>query len=117
MCRQPAIRAPFRGFVAPYFLRRAISPGISFSASSISLRPHSARDRSLTLYGSDETAGAEGISASPCQIWNCVLFLKETLAERYRSLRRRPPSRRKRVAIAAGSLRAAAVIDAAERTE
>ena len=26
----------------PYFSRRAISPGISFSASSISLRPHSA---------------------------------------------------------------------------
>src|SRR5262245_56500616 len=50
MCRQPATRAPVRGLVWPYFLRRAIRPGISFSASMISLRPQSARERSFTLY-------------------------------------------------------------------
>ena len=34
--------APVKGLVGPYFARRAISPGISFSASLISLRPQSA---------------------------------------------------------------------------
>lgn len=43
MCKQPAIRAPFKTFRGPYFLRKAIKPGISFSAISISFRPHSAR--------------------------------------------------------------------------
>ena len=49
MCRQPAMRAPVSGLDWPYFLRRAIRPGISFSASMISLRPSSASDRSATL--------------------------------------------------------------------
>lgn len=44
MCKHPAIRAPFRTFCGPYFLRRAIKPGISFSAISISFRPHSASE-------------------------------------------------------------------------
>src|SRR6476660_4482065 len=58
MWRQPAIRAPLSGLVRPYFSRSAIRPGISFSANSISLRPHSARrlnsagEQSRTLYGS-----------------------------------------------------------------
>ncbi len=43
---------PASGLLGPYFLRRAIRPGISFSASSISFRPQSANDRSATLYGS-----------------------------------------------------------------
>uniref|UniRef100_A0A1I8I4J5 RING-type domain-containing protein n=1 Tax=Macrostomum lignano TaxID=282301 RepID=A0A1I8I4J5_9PLAT len=43
MCRQPAIRAPFSGCWAPYFFRRAMRPGISFSAISMALRPQSAR--------------------------------------------------------------------------
>ncbi len=51
MCRHPAMRAPFSGFCAPYSSRRAISPGISVSAISISLRPHSARERSATWCG------------------------------------------------------------------
>src|SRR3989304_1622267 len=57
MCKQPAMRAPRSGFVRPYFSRNAISPGISFSARSISLRPHSARrsslagEQSITLHG------------------------------------------------------------------
>src|SRR5690606_29272670 len=49
MWRQPAILAPLSGFSAPYLARSAISPGISFSASAISLRPHSARLRSAPL--------------------------------------------------------------------
>lgn len=44
ICKQPAILAPFNGFVGPYFSRHAISPGISFSAKTISLRPHSANE-------------------------------------------------------------------------
>ena len=49
MCRQPAIRAPARGLLAPNSVRRLMSPGISFSAMVISLRPHLARLMSLTL--------------------------------------------------------------------
>ncbi len=49
MCRQPAMRAPARGLEVPNSSRRAIRPGISFSAISISLRPNSARERSATL--------------------------------------------------------------------
>src|SRR6476661_4689149 len=51
MCRQPAMRAPASGFECPYFSRKAIRPGISFSANMISLRPQSASDMSATLYG------------------------------------------------------------------
>ena len=50
MCRQPAIRAPFKGFCLPYSSRSDIKPGISASANVISLRPHSAREMSFTLY-------------------------------------------------------------------
>ena len=49
MCRQPAIFAPASGFDAPCFARSDISPGISFSASAISLRPQSASPMSATL--------------------------------------------------------------------
>jgi hypothetical protein len=44
MCRQPAIRAPARGWSAPYLARMAMRPGISTSESSISRRPKAARD-------------------------------------------------------------------------
>lgn len=43
MWRQPAMRAPFRGLVLPYSSLIFIRPGISFSAISMALRPHSAR--------------------------------------------------------------------------
>lgn len=43
MWRQPAMRAPFRGLDWPYSSLIFISPGISFSAMSMALRPHSAR--------------------------------------------------------------------------
>ena len=43
MWRHPAIRAPFKGLEGPYFLRKCINPGISFSAKVSSLRPKSAK--------------------------------------------------------------------------
>ena len=49
MCNEPAMRAPARGWLSPYSARRAMSPGISSSASTISLRPNSARPMSATL--------------------------------------------------------------------
>ena len=48
MCRQPAMRAPLRGCEAPWRSRKVMSPGISFSASSIPPRPRLARERSFT---------------------------------------------------------------------
>src|ERR1017187_7968198 len=50
MWREPVIRTPAKGWVAEYFLRMDIRPGISYSAIIISLRPHSARRMSATLY-------------------------------------------------------------------
>jgi hypothetical protein len=47
MCSEPVIRAPFSGCASPYSRRSAISPGISVSAFSISLRPKPARPMSL----------------------------------------------------------------------
>jgi hypothetical protein len=44
MCKQPAMRAPARGWSAAYLVRMAIRPGISISARSISRRPKAARD-------------------------------------------------------------------------
>jgi hypothetical protein len=49
MWRHPAIRAPFKGWLGPYFSRMAMRPGISCSASSISFRPKAAREMSATL--------------------------------------------------------------------
>src|SRR6478609_6770520 len=49
MCSDPEMRAPFSGSTSEYSRRSAIKPGISCSASRISLRPNSARPRSATL--------------------------------------------------------------------
>ena len=49
MCRQPAMRAPFRGCSAPNSRRSAMSPGISRSARSIIRCPWRASAMSLTL--------------------------------------------------------------------
>src|SRR5687767_2645002 len=49
MCKQPATRAPFSGWLAPYSALKAIKPGISASANLISFLPHSARLISATL--------------------------------------------------------------------
>ncbi len=50
MCSEPVIRAPFSGCAAANSSRVCIRPGISTSASAISLRPNSARPMSATLY-------------------------------------------------------------------
>ena len=50
MCKQPAMRAPFKGFAEANSSRIAIKPGISASANFISFLPHSARLMSFTLY-------------------------------------------------------------------
>ncbi len=49
MCSEPVIRAPASGCDAAYSARIVIRPGISCSASWISLRPNGARERSATL--------------------------------------------------------------------
>src|SRR5258708_4961061 len=48
MCREPVMRAPLSGCCLAYSWRMAMRPGISVSAILISLRPHSARLKSLT---------------------------------------------------------------------
>src|SRR4051812_26049722 len=49
MWRLPTILRPLRGWALAYSARTAMRPGISCSARRISLRPQSARERSLTL--------------------------------------------------------------------
>ena len=49
MCSEPETRAPLSGSTSAYSRRSAIRPGISCSASRISLRPNSAKPRSATL--------------------------------------------------------------------
>ncbi len=49
MCSDPVMRAPRSGWASAYSRRSAIRPGISCSASWISLRPNAASDRSATL--------------------------------------------------------------------
>src|SRR5579859_7508173 len=51
MCKLPVIRAPRSGWLGAYSSRTAISPGISCSASWISLRPNEASERSATWNG------------------------------------------------------------------
>ena len=56
MCSEPATFLPFSGWDGPNSRRSAIRPGISCSASSISLRPKAARERSATLKSVTEPA-------------------------------------------------------------
>ena len=51
MCSEPAMRAPASGCSGPNSSRRAMRPGISFSARRIWWRPASASERSATLKG------------------------------------------------------------------
>merc|ERR1719375_2063757 len=57
--RDPEMLTPLKGCLKPNSLRHDISPGISVSARSSSLRPNSARPRSLT-FESDGDHGAHG---------------------------------------------------------
>src|SRR5262245_23754431 len=54
MCSDPMMRALASGWLSANSARRAMSPGISTSASSISLRPQLASDRSATLKSPSE---------------------------------------------------------------
>ena len=56
MCSEPVMRAPRSGCEGAYSRRIAIRPGISCSASVISLRPNSASERSATLKSSVRVA-------------------------------------------------------------
>src|SRR5215203_5310884 len=67
MCSEPEMRAPASGLVAPNSARRARSPGISCSASNISLRPNGASDRSATRK-SRRAASVELMGWSPRQV-------------------------------------------------
>ena len=62
MCSEPVMRAPFSGCASAYSRRIDIRPGISCSASTISLRPNSASERSATLK-SVSVATAVGVIA------------------------------------------------------
>src|SRR4051794_5070622 len=62
MWSEPVTRAPASGCSSAYLRRSDMRPGISCSASSISLRPYSARERSATL---KSAAGAVGVVKLP----------------------------------------------------
>ena len=75
MWRQPAMRAPFKGWEGPYcerwildpadllqsptFFLKYMRPGISFSAISISLRPKAARETSKDLEKCNQSRGSQ----------------------------------------------------------
>ncbi len=81
MWRLPVTRCPFKGCVAAYSLRSAIRPGISCSARTISLRPHSARPRSATLYSRPPfLEGADTVVVMVFPFLSCVLFRRRSLA-------------------------------------
>ena len=54
MCSEPMMRAPASGWASANSARVDMRPGISCSASSISLRPKRARERSATLKSSGD---------------------------------------------------------------
>src|SRR4051812_9753081 len=62
MCSEPMTRRPLSGWRLAYSARTAIRPGISCSASMISLRPQSASDRSATLNSRDPAAGVAWVA-------------------------------------------------------
>src|SRR5438270_12533758 len=66
MCSEPVMRAPFSGCASAYSRRIAIRPGISCSASVISLRPYSASARSATLKSVCVRVAAGVIADMPC---------------------------------------------------
>src|SRR5690349_4911551 len=64
MCSEPVTRAPLSGWRSACSRRVAMRPGISCSASWISLRPNAASDRSATLKSPSATvAGRPSIGA------------------------------------------------------
>src|SRR5262245_52595887 len=77
MWSEPMILAPASGFFPRYSDRRAIKPGISCSASRISWRPKSPRERSLTLNGSRPASRA---AANGCWSNAVVVTLPPSLS-------------------------------------
>ena len=85
MCSEPETRAPLSGSTSAYSRRSAIRPGISCSASRISLRPNSASERSATLksiplrtsavsvMGTTVTRPPHAGSVAPCRSANGVI--------------------------------------------
>src|SRR6202050_3415389 len=65
MCSEPVFRAPRSGWEWANSSRTDMSPGISCSASRISLRPNSASDRSATLNGTASVGMACSFRVAP----------------------------------------------------
>jgi hypothetical protein len=63
ICRLPTMFRPFSGCLRPYSSRHAIRPGISCSASMISLRPHSAAARNFSRFSMSRTLNSSGCLA------------------------------------------------------
>ena len=87
MCSEPVMRAPLSGWASAYSARMAIRPGISCSASWISLRPKSASERSATLKsgvggrggrGHAVSVGVVGVGAAAGQEAHVLLLLEAT---------------------------------------
>ena len=79
MCREPVMRAPFRGCSGPYSSRRAMRPGISCSAKRIWCRPASARERSATLNWS-------GVAVNIGALWHGFLTTPASYTPVFRRL-------------------------------
>src|SRR5688500_1075389 len=90
MCKLPMIFAPLSGCLPRYSARTVISPGISCSARRISLRPHSASERSATLNAGRSAACADSRranSAIPMNVFLCDETLTFALLRNHREHR------------------------------
>merc|ERR1719236_48879 len=69
MWSEPLMFIPLKGWLGPSSLRAAMRPGISCSASVSSLRPNSARPKSLTLESAMATKALLGLEGKT--YWDC----------------------------------------------
>src|SRR6266480_4758599 len=74
MCSEPVILAPRSGCACSYSARTAIRPGISCSASVISLRPNSASERSATLNGSSSVGMSTPVVRAVGWCWDWLVL-------------------------------------------
>ncbi len=102
MCSEPAILRPFSGCCGPNSLRSAIRPGISCSASWISLRPNAASDRSATLksWTRAGAVGGEGAAHTFSQFGRRCFSSGSRIRRRPAGGRCRPPEGRRSRCIA-----------------
>jgi hypothetical protein len=75
MCSEPVILAPRSGCACAYSARTAIRPGISCSASVISLRPNSASERSATLNGSSSVGMSTPVVRAVGWCWDLLVLV------------------------------------------